>query len=153
MWFLIKMLQTFSQLCAFDYLTKSVQIYKAPWFIQDKPRFKYRGLLIGNSSQYLSLSFCLFIPCAWYVLLLLLPFADTSRHYLPIDVIKQIIESMSFAKLVRKFMLVCSWLHHVWKKKLFGFLILVPTWLCEVERPALAHCRWTILSSWNAYVS
>ncbi|KAJ0245774.1 Beta-hexosaminidase 1 [Hirschfeldia incana] len=63
-------LETFSQLCAFDYLTKTVQIYKAPWFIQDKPRFKYRGLLI-----------------------------DTSRHYLPIDVIKQIIESMSFAKL------------------------------------------------------
>ncbi|KAH0884851.1 hypothetical protein HID58_060947 [Brassica napus] len=63
-------LETFSQLCAFDYLTKSVQIYKAPWFIQDKPRFQYRGLLI-----------------------------DTSRHFLPVDVIKQIIESMSFAKL------------------------------------------------------
>jgi hypothetical protein len=26
--------------------------------------------------------------------------ADTSRHYLPIGVIKQIIESMSYAKLV-----------------------------------------------------
>lgn len=46
--FFMKTLQTFSQLCAFDYLTKSVQIYKAPWFIQDKPRFQYRGLLIGN---------------------------------------------------------------------------------------------------------
>lgn len=63
-------LETFSQLCAFDYLTKSVQIYKAPWFIQDTPRFQYRGLLI-----------------------------DTSRHFLPVDVIKQIIESMSYAKL------------------------------------------------------
>ncbi|CAA7041411.1 unnamed protein product [Microthlaspi erraticum] len=63
-------LETFSQLCAFDYSTKSVQIYKAPWFIQDKPRFAYRGLLI-----------------------------DTSRHFLPVDVIKQIVESMSFAKL------------------------------------------------------
>ncbi|XP_028791124.1 beta-hexosaminidase 1 [Neltuma alba] len=63
-------LETFSQLCSFDYSTKAVQIYKAPWSIQDKPRFAYRGLML-----------------------------DTSRHYLPIDVIKQIIESMSYAKL------------------------------------------------------
>nr|GEU52775.1 beta-hexosaminidase 1 [Tanacetum cinerariifolium] len=63
-------LETFSQLCAFDYGTKTVQIYKAPWFIKDKPRFPFRGLLL-----------------------------DTSRHYYPIDIIKQIIESMSYAKL------------------------------------------------------
>ncbi|CAM8962042.1 unnamed protein product [Rhodiola kirilowii] len=63
-------LETFSQLCAFDYITKSVQVYKAPWFIQDQPRFAYRGLML-----------------------------DTSRHYLPIDVIKQVIESMSYSKL------------------------------------------------------
>ncbi|KAG2403854.1 Beta-hexosaminidase 1 [Vigna angularis] len=63
-------LETFSQLCSFDYTTKKVKIYKAPWSIQDKPRFAYRGLLL-----------------------------DTSRHYLPIIVIKQIIESMSYAKL------------------------------------------------------
>ncbi|XP_027928598.1 beta-hexosaminidase 1 isoform X3 [Vigna unguiculata] len=63
-------LETFSQLCSFDYTTKKVKIYKAPWSIQDKPRFAYRGLLL-----------------------------DTSRHYLPITVIKQIIESMSYAKL------------------------------------------------------
>ncbi|RDX63576.1 Beta-hexosaminidase 1, partial [Mucuna pruriens] len=63
-------LETFSQLCSFDYTTKNVQIYKAPWSILDKPRFAYRGLLL-----------------------------DTSRHYLPVDVIKQIIESMSYAKL------------------------------------------------------
>ncbi|KAL2602784.1 hypothetical protein AAZV13_10G247500 [Glycine max] len=63
-------LETFSQLCSFDYTTKTVQIYKAPWSILDKPRFPYRGLML-----------------------------DTSRHYLPVDVIKQIIESMSYAKL------------------------------------------------------
>ncbi|KAG4919889.1 hypothetical protein JHK82_057315 [Glycine max] len=63
-------LETFSQLCSFDYTTKTVQIYKAPWSIRDKPRFPYRGLML-----------------------------DTSRHYLPVDVIKQIIESMSYAKL------------------------------------------------------
>ncbi|XAR66318.1 Beta-N-acetylhexosaminidase [Bertholletia excelsa] len=63
-------LETFSQLCTYDYLTKTVQVYKAPWYIQDQPRFSYRGLLL-----------------------------DTSRHYLPVGVIKQIIESMSYAKL------------------------------------------------------
>ncbi|KAG8645113.1 hypothetical protein MANES_10G037700v8 [Manihot esculenta] len=63
-------IETFSQLCTFDYGNKSVQIYKAPWYIRDRPRFSYRGLLL-----------------------------DTSRHYLPVDVIKQIIESMSYAKL------------------------------------------------------
>lgn len=63
-------LETFSQLCVFDYGTKLVQIYKAPWYIQDKPRFSYRGLML-----------------------------DTSRHYLPIEVIKQTIDAMSYAKL------------------------------------------------------
>ncbi|KAL4290473.1 hypothetical protein GQ457_14G023150 [Hibiscus cannabinus] len=63
-------LETFSQLCAFDYTTKSVQISRAPWYIKDKPRFAYRGLLL-----------------------------DTSRHHFPVDAIKSIIESMSYAKL------------------------------------------------------
>ncbi|KAK8510263.1 hypothetical protein V6N11_000554 [Hibiscus sabdariffa] len=64
-------LETFSQLCAFDYTTKSVQISRAPWYIKDKPRFAYRGLLL-----------------------------DTSRHHFPVDAIKSIIESMSYAKLI-----------------------------------------------------
>ncbi|KAJ4970928.1 hypothetical protein NE237_004027 [Protea cynaroides] len=63
-------LETFSQLCSFDYGTKSVEVHKAPWSIQDEPRFVFRGLLL-----------------------------DTSRHYLPISVIKQVIESMSYVKL------------------------------------------------------
>ncbi|KVI06920.1 Glycoside hydrolase, catalytic domain-containing protein [Cynara cardunculus var. scolymus] len=41
---------TFSQLCGFDYGTKTVQIYKAPWFIRDKPRFVFRGLLLDEQS-------------------------------------------------------------------------------------------------------
>ncbi|XP_027937908.1 beta-hexosaminidase 1-like isoform X2 [Vigna unguiculata] len=63
-------LETFSQLCSFDYTTKKVHISKVPWSVRDKPRFQYRGLLL-----------------------------DTSRHYLPVNVIKQIIEAMSYAKL------------------------------------------------------
>ncbi|KAG5557302.1 hypothetical protein RHGRI_007529 [Rhododendron griersonianum] len=63
-------LETFSQLCTYDYETKSIHIYKAPWYVRDRPRFAFRGLLL-----------------------------DTSRHYYPVDVIKQIIESMSYAKL------------------------------------------------------
>ncbi|KAK4431203.1 Beta-hexosaminidase 1 [Sesamum alatum] len=63
-------LETLSQLCDFDYGTKTVKLHNAPWYIQDKPRFIYRGLLL-----------------------------DTSRHYLPVDTIKQVIESMSYAKL------------------------------------------------------
>ncbi|CAK9187480.1 unnamed protein product [Ilex paraguariensis] len=66
----VRGLETFSQLCAFDYGTKTVQLYKAPWYIRDKPRFGYRGLLL-----------------------------DTSRHYLPVEIIKQIVDSMSYAKL------------------------------------------------------
>ncbi|XP_074575499.1 beta-hexosaminidase 1 isoform X1 [Curcuma longa] len=63
-------LETFSQLCIPNYENKSVEIQKAPWLIKDEPRFNFRGLLI-----------------------------DTSRHYLPVNVIKQVIEAMSYAKL------------------------------------------------------
>ncbi|XP_021813825.1 beta-hexosaminidase 1-like [Prunus avium] len=66
----LRALETFSQLCTFDYGSKSVLVNRAPWSIRDSPRFAYRGLLL-----------------------------DTSRHYLPVDVIEQVIESMSYAKL------------------------------------------------------
>ncbi|CAH9065387.1 unnamed protein product [Cuscuta europaea] len=66
----VRALETMSQLCAFDYVAKAVLVQKTPWFINDKPRFVYRGLLL-----------------------------DTSRHFLPIDMIKQVIESMAYAKL------------------------------------------------------
>ncbi|KAL5079784.1 hypothetical protein RYX36_008205 [Vicia faba] len=74
-------LETLSQLCSFDYSTKMVQIYKAPWSIRDKPRFPFRGLML-----------------------------DTSRHYFPVNVIKQIIESMSYAKLTNSHFLL-KYLH------------------------------------------
>ncbi|KAL2622433.1 hypothetical protein R1flu_002638 [Riccia fluitans] len=63
-------LETFSQLCRFNFETKFVQIPRTPWSIRDKPRFQFRGLLI-----------------------------DTSRHYLPLETIKKVIDSMAYAKL------------------------------------------------------
>ncbi|KAJ3676649.1 hypothetical protein LUZ60_004061 [Juncus effusus] len=66
----IRGLETFSQLCVFNYDTKAVEVYNAPWYIKDEPRFAFRGLLL-----------------------------DTSRHYLPVEVIKQVIDSMSYSKL------------------------------------------------------
>ncbi|PON38300.1 Beta-hexosaminidase [Parasponia andersonii] len=63
-------LQTFSQLCQYNFKSKTIEVNKVPWTIVDRPRFSYRGLLI-----------------------------DTSRHYLPLPVIKTVIDSMAYAKL------------------------------------------------------
>ncbi|XP_065041897.1 beta-hexosaminidase 3-like [Musa acuminata AAA Group] len=63
-------LQTFSQLCHFNIYKRIVELQLAPWYILDQPRFPYRGLLI-----------------------------DTSRHYLPLPIIKGVIDSMAYSKL------------------------------------------------------
>lgn len=63
-------LQTFSQLCHFNFTTRIIEVPMVPWTVIDQPRFSFRGLLI-----------------------------DTSRHYLPLPVIKNVIDSMAYAKL------------------------------------------------------
>ncbi|GMP22314.1 hypothetical protein CsSME_00000388 [Camellia sinensis var. sinensis] len=63
-------LQTFSQLCHFNFTTRVIEVHQVPWNIIDQPRFSYRGLLI-----------------------------DTSRHYQPLPMIKKVIDSMAYTKL------------------------------------------------------
>ncbi|KAG5532765.1 hypothetical protein RHGRI_027161 [Rhododendron griersonianum] len=64
-------LETFSQLCQFNFHTRLIEVRQTPWDISDQPRFPYRGLLI-----------------------------DTSRHYLPLPIIKKVVDSMTYTKLV-----------------------------------------------------
>ena len=63
-------LQTFSQLCRYDYDTERVVIDRAPWTIDDRPRFSHRGLML-----------------------------DTSRHFYPPRAIIQLLDAMSAVKL------------------------------------------------------
>ena len=63
-------LETLSQLMQFNFDTETYYIRQAPWSISDFPRFAHRGLLI-----------------------------DSSRHFEPVETIKKVIDSMTYAKL------------------------------------------------------
>ncbi|KAF7116107.1 hypothetical protein RHSIM_RhsimUnG0038300 [Rhododendron simsii] len=104
-------LQTFSQLCQFNFHTRLIEVRQTPWDISDQPRFPYRGLLI-----------------------------DTSRHYLPLPIIKKVVDSMTYTKLVdvvkrqtilpeialikeipsqfRNMLMFCQWLLEFWVSSL-----------------------------------
>lgn len=172
--------QTFSQLCVFNYETKTVEVYKAPWYIQDEPRFVFRGLLLGKKMlrirqvnfyffgyHFLFFSFLMFQKLKVHdspFWVYLYSFTDTSRHYLPVSVIKQVIDSMSYAKMVRSIPFVKSEWSIPPFFSLHSFLSFLPHisqlfsiyWYCErhsVECSPLAHHRWTILSFGDTFLS
>eukprot|EP01119_Soliformovum_irregulare_P025257 TRINITY_DN930_c0_g1_i1.p1 TRINITY_DN930_c0_g1~~TRINITY_DN930_c0_g1_i1.p1 ORF type:complete len:590 (-),score=153.11 TRINITY_DN930_c0_g1_i1:24-1793(-) len=63
-------LETFSQLVQFDFNLKAYVVHGSPWNITDFPQFPHRGLLV-----------------------------DTSRHFLPLRTLRQVIDSLSYAKM------------------------------------------------------
>eukprot|EP00462_Mataza_sp_D1_P024346 CAMPEP_0175131698 /NCGR_PEP_ID=MMETSP0087-20121206/6686_1 /TAXON_ID=136419 /ORGANISM="Unknown Unknown, Strain D1" /LENGTH=395 /DNA_ID=CAMNT_0016414015 /DNA_START=893 /DNA_END=2077 /DNA_ORIENTATION=+ len=63
-------LQTLSQLVRFDFDSQSYSIPSSPWDINDKPRFKHREVLV-----------------------------DSARHFEPAQTIKNLIESLTYAKI------------------------------------------------------
>eukprot|EP00750_Incisomonas_marina_P025664 INCI5614.1.p1 GENE.INCI5614.1~~INCI5614.1.p1 ORF type:complete len:640 (-),score=92.44 INCI5614.1:104-2023(-) len=63
-------LETFSQLVHFDFDSETYIVENAPWQITDAPRFPHRGLMI-----------------------------DTARHFEPLHAIRDMIDSLPYAKL------------------------------------------------------
>eukprot|EP00899_Mesostigma_viride_P006503 jgi/Mesvir1/15854/Mv03401-RA.1 len=66
----LRALETLSQLAEYSFDSKQANIADAPWHIVDFPRFSYRGLLL-----------------------------DTARHFQPMEVLRHVVDSMSYAKL------------------------------------------------------
>jgi hexosaminidase len=62
-------LETLSQLVSFDFDTQSYGIARAPWHIDDAPRFKHREVLV-----------------------------DTSRHFEPVETLKKLVQSLTYSK-------------------------------------------------------
>lgn len=62
-------LETLSQLVYFDFDTESYKIDRAPWHIDDEPRFQHREVLV-----------------------------DTSRHFEPVETLKKLVQSLTYAK-------------------------------------------------------
>lgn len=63
-------LETLSQLISFNFDTQQYEIPLAPWHIEDKPRFSHREVLL-----------------------------DSSRHFEPVPTIKNLINSLTYAKI------------------------------------------------------
>lgn len=63
-------LETFSQLVEFDFDVGAYYVDAAPWIVIDAPRFAHREVLL-----------------------------DSSRHFLPIPVLKQVIDALAYTKI------------------------------------------------------
>lgn len=63
-------LETLSQLVLYDFIAEGYFVYQPPIVVADAPRFPHRGLML-----------------------------DTSRHFIPVPVLNQAIDSMRYAKL------------------------------------------------------
>jgi len=63
-------LQTLSQLIVFNFDTQTYGIDQAPWHVADAPRFKHREVLV-----------------------------DSSRHFEPVQTLKNLIDSLTYAKI------------------------------------------------------
>lgn len=66
----VRGMETFSQLVALKFADHTYELAGAPWTITDAPRFSHRGLLV-----------------------------DTARHFEPVETLRTVIESMTYAKL------------------------------------------------------
>eukprot|EP01133_Synstelium_polycarpum_P014551 gene14551-17197_t len=63
-------LETFSQLAKYNYTEMVYNIKHCPWMVVDKPRFPHRGISL-----------------------------DTSRHYIPVITLYELLDSLEFAKM------------------------------------------------------
>ena len=63
-------LETFSQLAAFNFTSRAYEVQQAPWHVEDRPRFNFRGVMV-----------------------------DTARHYIALPELRDIIDAMSYSKL------------------------------------------------------
>ena len=66
----LRLLESFSQLVAYDFDCGRYEVVGTPWRVDDAPRFAHRGLMV-----------------------------DTARHYEPLAAVRAIVDSLSYAKL------------------------------------------------------
>ncbi|THG16430.1 hypothetical protein TEA_021685 [Camellia sinensis var. sinensis] len=96
-------LQTFSQLCHFNFTTRVIEVHQVPWNIIDQPRYGIMDERVIYMKIGLSWVMGRYVPqykeLSKKAMKLLRPKEDTSRHYQPLPMIKKVIDSMAYTKL------------------------------------------------------